>query len=425
MAFSIDMNAKETKYVVYLTDFGDTSPNNIDSTFKKAIAQIDGKCLILPDKDLLCGDIIIEGKNNFVIRGSRNYLVSCKHFQLKNSSNFEILNLKEFGTRKNFSYFDVIGDCHNFYIHNCSFNSEKDSVNNNTFYGIHVRCDATNPGFNETNSPRNFKISNNLVKNSKYDGILVHSCCTNFTVNNNIVENPQCIGIEVEGRTGGNNSTEVHWCRNGKIVNNKISNCGDWGILLMWADNLTISNNISKDALGCFLSIGCKNSKITNNVLEGKQKGFEISQEYYSVNKGFNDNMIISNNIIKGRARSNNRGVLDIRHSKNIHIFNNKITAYYFDSSAYLSVASSQSVKINGNNFYLYDKPLSAAVLIDNVVDPETKEKIKALNIKKLTISYNHFGKTEKNIINNLGDVLDFDSFKRNNRFTLKQVLSF
>lgn len=420
MVFSIDMNAKDTKKVVYLTDFGDTSTINIDSTFKKAISQIDGKCLILPDKDLLCGDIIIEGKKNFVIRGSKNNLVSCKRFQIKNSSNFEILNLQEYGTRKKFSYFDVIGDCHNFYIHNCSFDSEKDSVNNNTFYGIHVHSDFTNQKFNETNSPRDFKISNNLVKNTKYDGILVHSCCTNFKVENNIIENPQCIGIEVEGRTGGNKNTEVHWCRNGKIVNNKITNCGDWGILLMWADNLTVSNNISKDALGCFLSIGCKNSKITNNVFEGKQKGFEISQEFYSVKKEINDNLIISNNIIRGRARATNRGVLDIRHSKNIHIFKNAITSYFFESSAYLSVASSQSINIDENKFYLYDKPLSTGVLLDNVADPETNEKINFLDIKKLVISNNHFGETNKEIVNQEGAIFDSNSFKRNNFFNQK-----
>lgn len=225
---------------VYLSKYGDTNVTNINRTLCKAISHINGKCLILPNNNIDLEDIVIKNKSNFEIEG-RGKVIICGKFIIENCSNFQVKQLNLKGTIKKFTYFDVIGDCSNFSIHNCTFDSDKDKNNLNTFYGIHVHCDFSNNNNNFSNSPRNFSIYNNTVSNAKYDGILVHASCSNFTIRDNIVRSAGCIGIEVEGRLGGNDKTSVCGCKNVNIINNKISNCGDWGFLLMWVKNIVVS----------------------------------------------------------------------------------------------------------------------------------------------------------------------------------------
>ena len=396
--FLIPINIRAQKLKsVNLQEYGAITTKEINETIKKAINDIEGKCLILPSINLDLNNIIIKNKKNFALTGSLENYISCKNFQINSCSNFEISNIFIKGTIKKFTYFDIIGNCNSFTIHDCKFTSEKDKNNKYTFYGIHVKGNNSNNNINYNNSPRNFKIYNNEVNNTKYNGILVHAHCSNYIINNNIVNNAQCIGIESEGRLGGNSNTTVHPCKNGIIKNNIIKNCGDWGILVNWTSNLLIYNNETINCHGCFLSIGCKNVVVNKNSFEGNRKGFEISQEFFSLQKGYNTNIIVTNNIIKCMARAENRAVLDIRHAKDIKVNKNNIISIYKDNTAYISVGSSQKIKIKNNTFKHSDKMLPFTILMNNVIDPETLDEVKEMNNYKITIKNNRFFNIEEN----------------------------
>lgn len=369
---------------VMLSDYGLVDSVNIIQTINKAVSDINGKRLILPNSVINVDDVIIEGKSHFVIVGSKTHPIVCKNFRISDCHDFDLSNLYIKGTKEKFATFFIVGDCEKFQIHDCLFDSEKDSDGNNTFYGVHVITDENKPLFNYHNSPRNFKIYNNAVNNTRYDGILTHAYCSNFVIENNVVNNASCIGIEVEGRLGGNNNTTVHPCKNAIIRNNQIRNSGSWGMLLMWVDNIKVYNNKSYNAIGAFLSIGCSNLLIQKNYFEGKLLGFEISQEYFKILNGINNDVRVFDNRILAMARGENRGVVDIRHARNILIKKNVITSYYRDKTAYISLASCQGVTIKNNKFEYKDKPLHDLYYRTNVVDPETQNEVPELDIKDI-----------------------------------------
>lgn len=302
---------------ITLEKYGNLKTENITIILQRALNDIDNKCLILPKGILSIKDVQIENKKNFKIKGDST-IIQCGKFDIKNCNNFDISQIQVHGTINKFAYFNIIGNCYRFSIHHCSFYSEKDNNQNNTFYGIHIMCDKSQTQKSFNNSPREFKIYQNKIKNTRFDGILIQALCSNFKIYKNSIQDSQCIGIEIEGRLGNNKNTTVFPCKQGNIYNNNITNCGDWGILLMWVQNVNIYNNICNNNNGCFLSIGSQNIHIYKNSFEGTQKGFEISQEYYSINKGINDNIWIYKNKIIGRPRAEQRGVIDIRHARNI-----------------------------------------------------------------------------------------------------------
>lgn len=355
---------------VSLEKYGDIKTEDVTSILQKAFNDIENKCLILPRGILNVNNLTIESKNNFKIQGFSTIL-QCKKIEIKNCSQFEIENIEIYGVKNKFAYFNIIGNCHDFSIHDCYFNSEKDEKGNNTFYGIHIICDNNNSQKSYTNSPRFFDIYKNKIKNTRYNGILIHALCSNFNVYNNTVDSAQCIGIEVEGRLGNNKNTSVYPCKNGNIYNNNITNCGDWGILLIWSHNINVYKNICKNNIGCFLSIGCTNTSIYQNFLVGIKKGFEISQEYYSIDKGINDNIRIYNNKIIGKPRAENRGVIDIRHAQNIFFEKNKITCIYRKNGSCFSIASARNIHIISNHIKKNENIELNKIIYNEAPDPE------------------------------------------------------
>lgn len=397
--FTSHVIAQSSLPKVLLSSYGNLENEDTTSVLQKALDNINGKCLILPKGVINIKNVIISNKSNFRIEGNSSVIV-CGKFVIKNCNNFKCYNFSLHGVKNKFSYFDIVGDCESFTIDKCIFDSEENDKGQNMFYGIHIQSEFTNNA-NIKNSPRNFVISNNQISNTRYDGILVHANCTNFKICNNIVRNSSCIGIEVEGRYGGSGDTSVHPCYNGEIYNNKIYNCGDWNILLMWLYKFKVYNNYAEKSRGCFQSIGSKDGEIFNNNLSSIHFGFQIGQEIYSVYNGINSNIQIHDNTIVARAYTLNRGVIDIRQSKNISFKRNSIYSIYNYHSSMLNINSSQAIIIKNNQFYFMDKMVSMSIDLYNISDLSTNKEIPKFYNKNITISGNTFPKTEKGINTN------------------------
>lgn len=380
---------------VDLSYYGSLEPDSIQKTFQRALSDLNGKKLVVPARKISLEKLDIKGKNHFEIEFLPGGEVNCSQLRLIDCQNFAFHGMNLKGTREKFAIFDIIGNSYGFSIYDCRFDSEKDKDGQNTFYGIHVRANWNMAKRKYENSPRAFKIYNNHVRNTKYDGILVHAHCSDFVIENNVVEDAKCIGIEVEGRYGGWKNTTVHPCKNAIIRNNTLRRCGDWGILLMWVDNVKVYDNVSKAAVGTFLSIGCSNMEVKRNVLEGSKKGFEISQEFYKIENGINANIIVEDNDIIAMPRDNGRGALDIRHSKGIQVRNNRISCLNRFQSACISIASSQNVIIEDNQFSAKTE-IDYRFIIDDVVDPETKMSHPELDVKNVYVKGNIYKNINK-----------------------------
>lgn len=379
---SLNVSASKHKLKeVLLSDYGLIDNQHISQTIEKAISDIDGKRLIFPNQPIDVENIAIRGKSHFAIVGCKKHPITCKDFRIDDCNDFDLSSLFIKGTKEKFATFHIVGDCERFQIHDCLFDSEKGKDGHNTFYGIHIVTDTNKPNYGYHNSPRNFKVYNNDVNNTRYDGILAHAYCSDFRIEKNRIVGAECIGIESEGRLGGVNNTTVHPCKNAVIRNNEMLNCGDWGILLMWTENVKVYDNRCINSYGAFLSIGCKDVIVKNNIFEGRNKGFEISQEFFKISNGINSYIKVFGNIIRAKARAGNRGVLDIRHARNVVIRNNEITSLYRDNTAYVSLASCQDIEIKKNRFSCDGKPLQDSIYRINVPDPETKQVVSELNI--------------------------------------------
>ena len=382
---SLDIHAGKL-IAVNLSDYGKVDEGSLNVTIKRAIDDIEGKCLILPPWPIDIDEIVIRGKNNFAIKGDTTYALTCRNFLIQDCSDFEISGLFIKGLVNKFASFNIVGDCNKFRIHGCLFDSQKDGDGHYTFYGLHIMTDTKKPDNGFHNSPRNFRVYDNVVRHTRYDGILVHAYCSDFVIEKNKIVGAECIGIEVEGRLGGLKRTTVHPCRNATIRKNETYDCGGWGVLLMWADNVTVVKNKCFNSLGAFLSIGCTNVNIRNNLFEGRSLGFEISQEYYKVSNGINNHIVVAGNTIKAKARGDNRGVIDIRHARNIKIKKNYVTSIFRDKTAYVSLASCQNVEMNNNRFSYEGRSLPDLIYKTNVPDPETGKDVPELNLDNLTI---------------------------------------
>lgn len=371
---------------VQLSNYGLIDNQHISLTMEKAISDIDGKKLVLPHLPIDIGNIIIRNKSHFAIVGGRDHPITCNDFRIYDCNDFDLSGLYIKGTKEKFATFYVVGDCEGFQVHECRFDSEKREDGHNTFYGLHIIADTSKPKYGYHNSPRNFRIYKNEIKHTRYDGILAHAYCSDFIIEKNIIEGAECIGIEIEGRLGDNTHTTVHPCKNAIIRNNGINDSGDWGILLMWADQVNVYENICINSYGAFLSIGCTNLKVKKNIFEGKNKGFEMSQEFYKVSNGINNQIVVSGNIIKAKARGDKRGVLDIRHVRNIVVKRNKITSFWRDKTSYVSLASCQDVEIKKNTFSYEVQPLTDLIYRSNVPDPETHKEVPDLNMNNIKV---------------------------------------
>ncbi len=389
------LSASGRQKTVYLSDYGSLA--DISATLTKAIGDIDGKRLILPSDSFDIGNLTIQGHKNFSIVGNST-IISCGDFIIKNSSDFEIKGIGIRGTVNKFAYFNIIGDCAGFTIHDCTFDSQKNVKGENMLYGIHVICDTSNPFKSYRNSPRHFSIYNNRVSNTRFDGILLHANCSDFDIYHNVIDKAGCIGVEVEGRLGGSNrSTTVQTCKNAKIYKNQISNCGDWGILLMWADSIEIDHNDCLNNYGSFLSIGSKNADIKDNIFEGTHKGFELSNEYYALSKGYNTNIKVIRNKIKGYPRAEYRGVVDIRHCRDILFDRNQVEAIIRDNCSMINITSSDDVMVKENRFM---SPLTKKNFLNLrkgiALDPQTSEVVTFLKNDNIKVEHNQFDSYKK-----------------------------
>lgn len=382
---SLDIHAGKLT-LVNLSDYGKIDAESLRFTIKKAVDNIEGKRLKLPSVPIDIDDIVIKGKSNFAIEGDIAYAITCRNFLIQDCNNFELCGLFVKGLASKFATFNIVGDCSDFKVHDCLYDSEKGQDGHYTLYGIHIITDTKKPDFGYHNSPRQFRIYNNVVRHTKYDGILTHAYCSDFIIEKNRIDGAECIGIEIEGRLGGLKNTTVHPCKMATIRNNEMKDCADWGILLMWTDHVKVYKNKCFNSYGAFLSIGSTNLVVKDNVFEGRKKGFEISQEFYKVSNGINHNVVVTGNSIKAMARGDNRGVLDIRHAKNIVVKNNNITALYRDKSAYVSLASCQQVTIKKNTFFYENEPLKDIIYKTNVPSPETNKSVPELDLDGLSI---------------------------------------
>lgn len=381
---------------VELAQYGSLEKDSIAKTLQRAFDDVSGKKLVIPAMHIVFDKLDVLGKSKFEIEFLPGGEVNCESFRIIDCAYFSLHGLNLKGTREKFAIFDVIGNCYGFSIHDCSFDSEKDGKGENTFYGIHVRSNWNMANRKYDNSPRSFKIYNNHIKNTKFDGILVHANCSAFEIENNVIDSAKCIGIEVEGRYGGLKNTSVQPCKNVIIRNNKINHCiSGWGMLLMWADSVVVENNISKDAYGSFLTIGSSRVNVRNNLFEGNVFGFEVSQEFYKIDNGINSDIVVEDNDIVAKPRANGRGALDIRHAKNINIRNNRIRCLSNINSACISVASSQNIKIEKNKFSC-NAGIDKRVIINEVNDPETGEAHSELIVKDVDIRNNSFDGVRK-----------------------------
>lgn len=167
--------------------------------------------------------------------------------------------------------------------------------------------------------------------------------------------------------------------------------CGDWNVLLMWTDNVQVYGNRCYNGYGSFLSIGCTNLIVKNNIFEGTHKGFELSNEFFKISNGINDNVLIKGNTNCGKARAAGSGVLDIRHSQNVAVKGNKVSSIYRDKTAMVSIASSKQVTIEKNKFENRGVVLANTVLFNNVPDYETKVEVPALDLENISVTNNTF----------------------------------
>ncbi len=383
-------SAGDSYPMVELSRYGSLEKDSIQTTFQRAVSDLNGKKLVVPAQRISLGKLDITGKSNFEIEFLPGGEVNCEQLRLIDCQNFSFHGLNLKGTREKFAYFDIIGNSYGFSIYDCKFDSEKDKDGQNTFYGIHVRANWNMENRKYENSPRGFKIYGNHIRNTKYDGILVHAHCSDFVIENNVIDDAKCIGIEVEGRYGGWKNTTVHPCKNAIIRNNTINRCGDWGILLMWVDSVKVYDNVSKTAMGAFLSVGCSNMEVKRNVFEGIKKGFEISQEFYKISNGINHNVVVEDNVIVGIPRDNNRGTLDIRHAKNIKVKNNKFECLFKPNAACISVVSSRDVVVNDNEFTA-KSGMPFRTMLDEAADPELGVFDNSLSIENIDLRNNRY----------------------------------
>lgn len=387
---SAEHSTAESYPEVDLAHYGSLEPDSIQKTFQRAVSDLNGKKLVVPARKIFFGKLDITGKNHFEIEFLPGGEVNCEQFRLIDCQYFAFHGMNLKGTREKFAVFDIIGNSYGFSIYDCKFDSEKDKNGQNTFYGIHVRANWNMADRKYENSPRAFKIYNNHIRNTKYDGILVHAHCSDFVIENNVVEDAKCIGIEVEGRYGGWKNTTVHPCKNAIIRNNTLNRCGDWGILLMWVDSVKVYDNVSKKAVGAFLSVGCSNVEVKRNVFEGSRKGFEISQEFYKIDNGINRNVVVEDNVIVGIPREINRGAIDIRHAQNITVKNNKVECLFKPNAACISVASSRDVVVSDNTFAA-KSGMPYRTMLDEAADPETGKETESLSIENIDLRRNAY----------------------------------
>ena len=373
---------------VCLSDYGDVTQSSFETVLGKAINDIDGKTLILPGGTFEVGDVLINNHNNFTIEGDSTVL-KCGRILIKDCKKFDVANISFVGSPEKFAHFDIEGNCKTFKIHDCTLTSTPDSTGANTIYGMRIMCDLQNPYRSRFNSPRNFEIFRNKISNTKYDGILVYALSSDFKVHHNIVTNASCIGIESEGRFGGTHDTRPAKCHNARIYQNIIKDCGDWGILLIWTEGFEVYDNMCLNNCGCFLSIGSSDGAIMNNIFEGNNKGFEISQEFFKLSNGINNNISIRNNHIKGISRENGRGVVDFRHCENILFIENDIEPIYRQDSYMILVSSVKNVKILDNRFHGSESCDFILKSITTAPDPETNVPVPYMNNERVII-YNN-----------------------------------
>ena len=139
MVVHINVLAREIKLQdVSLVEYGLIDDQHLSQTIKKAIADIDGKRLILPDTPLCLEDLLIKEKHNFAIVSNILFPITCKDFRIADCYDFDLSNLYIKGTKERFASFYIVGDCQNFKIHDCLFDSEIGNDGHYTFYGIHI-----------------------------------------------------------------------------------------------------------------------------------------------------------------------------------------------------------------------------------------------------------------------------------------------
>ena len=407
------------------------------TTFRDAIYyafnNINNKTLVLPQNQtiIMYVSLRLDNKHNFIIDGNGSTLNMNKDFYIGNSSNFIIKNLNILNRGNDQDYPLWIQDgSNNFILDNVNWSG---TYSNGKYYGggIHIYS----VGKSSDNRIHDFTVKNCNVKYSNVDGILIHSNCYNFTLENNTVHDCGAIGIEVEGRVGNYNNFTLTPCKNGRISNNCVYSCKDWGYLIIGGDNITMVNNIGVNNKGAGLILGSKYCNINSNILEGTAKGLEISSEYFD-EKGSNTHINVLGNTIKATSRKRMLskdipfGIIHVSNSAFINVKNNNIVYYYTtegNNGAGISIASSQQCNINNNSVNAYNLIYGILVFNDfkiNILESGFEWSSELKNIKSLniTISNNYvIGPTKA--IGTLTDIIgDYNEETNSNNINMLQV---
>jgi hypothetical protein len=327
-------------------DFGVVGDGVHDDTaaLQAAIDNVDGKILILPKDATINVDIIfINGHHNFTIVG--NNCVINANVLFNGCTNFKLISLHVRGENK----------YNTFRIQNCA-NFEVDS---SYFEGLDYDSDGTSLEGLHILSSSQFKVTKNVVKNVRLDGILIHSNCSQFVVTDNLVTGAGAIGIEVEGRTGQSyDNPQMARCYDGLVANNIINNCADWALLCLFSYRINFIDNVGANNAGIGLMAGCNKVNFSHNTLSAYQKGLEINSEHFLYSVARNNSIVVNDNLLQGPPKKNSiygwAGIVTVRFSSDVTISDNHInylysaTEYYNDAS-YISIAESSRVSVEGN----------------------------------------------------------------------------
>jgi len=197
------------------------------------------------------------------------------------------------------------------------------NINNNYFTGYFCAIYSyVNNSINQ--SSNNFLIDANLFNETSYNTFLAESAAiklqadpsstgfsSNHIISNNSINAKTQIAIELWTRG-----------RNNIVVGNTVSN-SQWGISLDNQTNASVIGNLVKgvDYLGFEAATACRDCSFVGNVCDGYsgESMTRITNSAFSISNTTNNNIIVSNNIIKG---SENYGI-NVQSVDNTVIANN------------------------------------------------------------------------------------------------------
>jgi hypothetical protein len=128
----------------------------------------------------------------------------------------------------------------------------------------------------------NATILDNYIAGAAADGIDWHSRSRHAVISGNTVLNTGVVGIEVEGRIGGDD-LNLQICYDAVVTNNFIRNeiLTNQGILIDWSKNVSVTGNILENVQGIEL-LGVVGASVAGNTFKDTPNFVEITPEIYT-----------------------------------------------------------------------------------------------------------------------------------------------